>query len=66
MKLIEWRKLQRLTQVELANELEVSQTNIATWENERSVPSPKLMRRIIELTKGAVMPNDFYNEIQHN
>ena len=62
MRLAEWRAAQKMTQAELALKLGVTQPFISTIERavRNAVPGPTLMREIVKLTEGAVMPNDFY------
>lgn len=63
MKLAEWRKRERKSQVELASDLGCSQPFISQIERARTpiVPGPEIMERIFALTGGDVEPNDFYD-----
>ena len=60
MKLQDYRKKENKTQVELAKDLGVNQSNITSWENGIKIPRPEFMQKIIAYTNGEVQPNDFY------
>lgn len=60
MNLTEYRKKEKKTQTQIAEELGVSQSNIASWENGTRTPTRENMQRIIAYTNGEVQPNDFY------
>jgi anhydro-N-acetylmuramic acid kinase len=49
-----------MTQSELATRLGVSELSVIKYESGANVPSPKTMRRIFQVSGGAVTPNDFY------
>ena len=46
---------------DLARAVEAAPHTVAYWLNESHVPGKTKMLRIIELTKGTVCPNDFYD-----
>ncbi len=47
---------------DLARKVGVSQAAISRYANRKRVPRPDVMRRIAEVTGGAVTPNDFISE----
>ena len=59
-KLKAWRQAQGLSARDLATKVGVSRITVHSWERGASIPPPELMRRLVELTGGAVQPNDFY------
>lgn len=60
MKLQDYRKQENKTQEQVAEELGVAQSNIASWENGIRIPTKDNMQRIVAYTNGEVQPNDFY------
>ena len=60
MKLQDYRKQRNKTQEQVAEELGVAQSNIASWENGIRIPTKENMQKIIAYTNGEVQPNDFY------
>ena len=66
MKLDEYRRTKGWTYAELARQLGASHpTIVRRWclrhdQNDRLIPSPVYMDRIMLVTGSAVMPNDFY------
>ena len=60
MKLREYRELFGLSQKEFAKAANVSGMAISRYESGR-IPSSSAMRRIIEVTDGAVTANDFFD-----
>ena len=66
MKLLAFRKSKNMTQVELAKELGVNQSNITDWENGVKIPRVEFMQKIVTYTNGEVQPNDFYYEGDNN
>ena len=52
--------LRQLTQRQAAEELAVPSSTMHRWCAGECVPRPDEMRRIIQWSDGAVMPNDFY------
>lgn len=64
MRLETWRRRQGITQQELARQLEVAHTTVGRWLSGRArIPNRENLRRIVELTKGAVTGADFVDEI---
>lgn len=61
MKLEEYRRRQNLTLAALGELIGVTDVAVHRYEHGR-VPEPKVLRRIIEATGGAVQANDFFDE----
>jgi len=59
MKFSQWIEESGLTRAEVARRLGASRGNVGDLCNFRYWPSRTMMVRIIELTDGAVTPNDF-------
>lgn len=59
-KLKRWRALEGLSQAEAAQRVDVARRTWHQWEQGASIPDPAHMIRIVTLTQGAVVPNDFY------
>lgn len=72
MTLDQYRKSNRLSLAALAAQLGASHaTVVRRWclplEHPQSmIPSPQFMLRIVDLTGGAVQPNDFYRTAGHD
>jgi transcriptional regulator with XRE-family HTH domain len=62
MKLQEYRKQEKLTLVELAQQVGVTEVAISRYERGERLPRPSVMRKIEEVTGGLVRPNDFLSE----
>lgn len=62
MKLKDYRKLRGLTLEQASEELKVSAGTVSRWEN-GTIPKPCEMVKIKRWSNGAVMPNDFYEEV---
>ena len=62
MKLDDWRKLRNLNQTELARLLGRTESTVSRLLNNRRRPDWATMQRIVEVTDGAVTPNDFLAE----
>ena len=66
MTLEDFRKQQKLTYKQLAELLGASHATVARrWclgidAKDRMIPAPEFMERIVSVTNGSVMPNDFY------
>ena len=60
MKISEYRRKSGLTQRELANLIGVTDVAIGRYEAGR-IPEPAILRKIYDVTKGRVGPNDFYD-----
>jgi transcriptional regulator with XRE-family HTH domain len=63
LRLVDWRKKRGLTQGQLADAIDVSQSHISQMERSKNpvVPSPEVMERIYRYTAGEVEPNSFYD-----
>lgn len=63
VRLADWRKINGLTQEDVANALQpaVHWLTVSAWEQGRKLPSRGAMLAIYALTDGAVQPNDFYD-----
>ena len=59
MKLRKWMRANDVTQGDLANQVGLSQAMLSRICNGYQ-PSPAVMMRIAVATKGAVLPNDFF------
>ena len=63
MKLAAYMSLHDLTDEEMASQIgEVSVSGLRKWLRDERTPRPDQMRRIDEVTGGAVTPNDFILE----
>ncbi len=60
MKLKDWLKVKGITGKEFAKKLSVDEQTVSRYCVGKRIPDPDIMRRIAELTAGAVMANDFY------
>jgi len=61
MKLLFWRHSNNLSQTALAELLDITQSAVGKYERNERLPSQDVMQKIIEVTNGEVLPNDFYN-----
>ncbi|WP_061780771.1 helix-turn-helix domain-containing protein [Sphingomonas sanguinis] len=63
LRLVDWRKKKGLTQGQLADAIDVSQSYISQIERSKNpvVPNPAVMERIYRFTAGEVEPNSFYD-----
>jgi transcriptional regulator with XRE-family HTH domain len=61
LKLREYRRRHRLTLVELARRIGVSEGAVSRYETGARVPCFPVMARISRATAGAVSPNDFFD-----
>jgi hypothetical protein len=59
MKLSNYIKERGITEVDFSKLIDVKAPSVNRYLRDR-VPTPAVMRRIIEATNGDVMPNDFY------
>lgn len=59
-KLRNWRRQQGLSQQQAADQLGVARRTWHQWEQGAIVPGPANMIELVQLTAGAVQPNDFY------
>jgi transcriptional regulator with XRE-family HTH domain len=62
MTLDSWRAAQRLSFAELGRRLGCSRTQALRLCRGDRTPDRTMMRRVADLTAGAVTPNDFYPE----
>jgi transcriptional regulator with XRE-family HTH domain len=62
MKFRAWMRMADITQGELAPKIGLSQAMLSRIYN-GYVPSPAVMQRIAVITKGAVLPNDFFDDL---
>ncbi len=59
MKFSNWRTDNGLTQREAAIALGVHEITVARWECGDRFPNPQMQGRILDLSEGAVTPNDW-------
>jgi transcriptional regulator with XRE-family HTH domain len=59
MQLVDWRRLKRMTQADVARALGVISISVSRWERGERVPTTKLQVEIFKLTHGRVTPNDW-------
>lgn len=60
MTLANWLKSQALNQGAFAAKIGATQTAVSRYCSGKRIPPRHIMRRIVEVTDGAVTPNDFY------
>lgn len=60
MKLKEYLMLKKQSIDDFSHELGLSYAAVRLYVNAGRVPTPKVMRRIVDITNGAVQPNDFF------
>ena len=60
MKLKEYLILKKQSIEDFAREIRLSYAAVRLYVNAGRVPTPKVMRRIVDITNGAVTPNDFF------
>ncbi|MCK6442307.1 helix-turn-helix domain-containing protein [Elstera cyanobacteriorum] len=60
MKLHDYLQSVGKSETEFAREIGVSQSCANRWCRGQRIPPPHLMKRIVRVTAGQVMPNDFY------
>jgi len=60
MKLKDYRLKHGLTAEQLALAVGVTKATICRYEKGKRKPKDEIMRKISEVTKGKVTPNDFY------
>lgn len=61
MKIAEYIKQNKISQVAFADLIGVSPQAINTFCNNQRIPRPDFMRKIYKATGGLVTPNDFYD-----
>lgn len=59
-KLRQWRLKAGRTVRDLAAEIGCTRVTWYSWEDGNNIPSAPFMQNIVNLTDGAVTPNDFY------
>ena len=64
MTLAEWMSQQGLTEAQAALRFGVTQAAVNKYRRRLRIPRPAVMRRIAEVTGGAVTPNDFHQAAQ--
>lgn len=52
-------------QTEFAERCEVDTVTVYRWISGKNTPSPKHLKKIKEVTNGAITPNDFYEDDPH-
>lgn len=60
MTLKEFLKIKKISIEDFAREMGLSYAAVRQYTNAGRVPKPKVMRLIINVTGGAVQPNDFF------
>lgn len=60
MKLRHYRDTHNLTLAQMAELVGVSEVSMSRYERGDRMPRPEVMRKIGEVTGGAVRPNDFF------
>jgi len=61
MKLAEYMRINNLSPDAVAALLgDVSASGVRKWANEERIPRKDQIERLVEITGGAVMPNDFF------
>lgn len=60
MKLRQYRDTHNLTLAQMAEQVGVSEVSMSRYERGDRMPRPEVMRKIGEVTGGAVRPNDFF------
>jgi 3,4-dihydroxy 2-butanone 4-phosphate synthase / GTP cyclohydrolase II len=61
MKLRDWLKSKKMRQADLAEQIGMDQSAISLLCNGRAWPTEETARRIALATRGAVLPNDFFD-----
>lgn len=65
MKLAEFMSTNSISPEEMASRIgDVSASGVKKWVYGERVPRPDQMRRIVEVTDNAVMPNDFFLPVE--
>ena len=60
MKLKVWLDTEGISARELSLKLDVTDGAVSLWLNGLRMPRPAVMRKIMKLSKGKVLPQDFY------
>ena len=61
MKLKDYLKKNKITGKEFARLIDVSEVTVSGYVRGKGIPSNEVFERILDITKGEVTPNDFYN-----
>jgi transcriptional regulator with XRE-family HTH domain len=61
MKLAHYMSSRGIRPTDLAREIGVSHSAVIRWRDEKRIPEPEMMRRLLDATKGLVQPNDFFD-----
>lgn len=61
MKLAAWLSERKISQAAFAEMIGSSQSQVARFAADARIPNRPTMLRIVEVTDGAVGPNDFYD-----
>ncbi len=61
MKLADWLKTNHITKKELAHQIGTHPLSVRRYLKGERKPTDEVMLKIIEVTNGSVMPNDFYS-----
>ncbi|GGJ14033.1 helix-turn-helix domain-containing protein [Neoroseomonas lacus] len=61
MKLRDFMLARELSEAQLGRLLGIGQATVNRYVRGERIPRPEVMRRIVEVTKGAVGPADFYD-----
>lgn len=64
MKLSDYMKSTNTAVREIAEKVGVSRMAVRYWADEKRMPRPELMKRIVEATNGEVTPNDFFLRVK--
>lgn len=59
MKLVDWRHIKNMTQIEFGEVLGVMNVTISRWECGARIPTPSFQRKVLIATEGDVTPNDW-------
>ncbi len=59
MQLVDWRRLKRMTQADVARALGVISISVSRWERGERIPDWRYQIEILKLTDGRVTPNDW-------
>ena len=59
MQLVDWRKQHGFTQADVAEALGVIVVTVSRWECGMRTPATRFQRAILDMTLGAVAPNDW-------
>ena len=63
MKLYDYRKREGLTLLQIADRLGVTEATVSRYESGDRRPGWNTLPKIVEATKGEVMPSDFFESV---